>query len=540
MEEQYHEREEWEIQQHPLLSSPLSMTKTQMLVTSIPVVATGVVEIASHFNFGWLLAGGFVTLVMARHTQDILNYLVPGQDVEQVHDGTERVVDALSPMHEENNDQAFFPKLKRLVGIDPPRTDGVLKNALKQENEETRRVAPAPDTTPASVAPRSLPRPDRAVDLASNLQLDIDEISGKATFIVGMRRSGKTTLGVRIAEEMGRFHLPCFIPDLEGDWLSLADPGVLPNCVIVGHPDSYNPKAGYTFTPVSTSKEAYTLGYDILENGLQVILDMASYDTVEDAVILTVSIIKGIFAWTKEFPGELCPCDIYLDEAQRFLPQDLDDSIIQDPHLVKNLLKTYMDIIAVGGKRGLTPKILSQRFAQTNNKIMAQSEVFFILRQTNDNDLARCMEYVKKSVATKEQIGAFAQGEGVYVGADGTQLVTRFKRRRSDGSRSHTPKAEVAKRYAEKSGASYTRRVVDAVPQPSRPSLPDMPEKKVLTLEEKYAKEIAVWESLKDRNEAKLRPFAEAMDLKETKAYDLLTELANAGVIEWERRKAKA
>jgi len=524
-------------EQQSLLSSPLSMTKTQMLLTGVPIVATGVLEVASHFNFGGLLLGGFITLAVARHSQDILHYLVPGSDVARVASATDRVVDAISPMHEEDDDQAVFSKLKRLVGIDPPRMDPVPKNATQHEDANARRSAT--ENVSASVAPRLVPRPERAVDLASNLQIDVDEISGKATFIVGMRRSGKTTLGVRIAEEMGRFSLPCFIPDLEGDWLSLSDPGMLPNCVVAGHPDSYKSNARYTFSPVSTTQEAYKLGYDILENGLQVILDMASYDTIEDAVILTVSIIKGIFAWTKEFPDELCPCDIYLDEAQRFLPQDLEDSIIQDTHLVRNLLKTYMDIIAVGGKRGLTPKILSQRFAQTNNKIMAQSEVFFILRQTNDNDLTRCMEYVKKSVATKEQIGAFAPGQGVYSGADGTQLVTRFKKRRSDGSRSHTPKAEVAKRYAEKPVGSYARRVADAS-LPTEKLVPVVPERKMPTLEEKYAKEIAVWESLKDRGEAKLRPFAEAMDLKETKAYDLLTELADEGLIEWERRKAKS
>ena len=95
--------------------------------------------------------------------------------------------------------------------------------------------------------------------------------------------------------------MPCFIPDLEGDWLSLvATLASLPKCVIAGHPDAYNHEAGYTCSLLlATRQEAYALGYDILDNGLQVILDMASYDTIEDAVILIVSIIKGIFAWTK-------------------------------------------------------------------------------------------------------------------------------------------------------------------------------------------------------------------------------------------------
>ena len=319
-------------------------------------------------------------------------------------------------------------------------------------------------------------KPERLVDLSDDLTIDVDEISGKATFIVGMRRSGKTTLGVRIAEQMGRrFHLPMFIPDLEGDWLSLGDPGILPNCVIAGHPDSYNPKTGYTFAPIRTTQEAYKLGFDILEHGLQVVLDMASYGSVEEAVTLVIEVIKGIFAWTKEFPTELCPCDIYLDEAQRFLPQDLDDSIIQDSRLTKTLLKTYADILAVGGKRGLTPKILSQRIAQTNNKIMAQSEVKFIMRQTHDTDVKRCMEDVKKGVATPEQISTFAQGEGVYIAADGTQVVAHFKKRESNGSRSNTPKAATAMRYVGKTyngPAAMTSREKALCSSPSDEGLP--------------------------------------------------------------------
>src|SRR2546429_3275989 len=61
---------------------------------------------------------------------------------------------------------------------------------------------------------------DRMVDLAPALQLDIDDIAGKSIFICGIRRSGKTTIGVCIAEELGRFNIPMFIPDLKGDWLS--------------------------------------------------------------------------------------------------------------------------------------------------------------------------------------------------------------------------------------------------------------------------------------------------------------------------------
>ncbi|GAC1359931.1 MAG: hypothetical protein NVSMB38_43760 [Ktedonobacteraceae bacterium] len=405
--------------------------------------------------------------------------------------------------------------------------------------KSTRNVVSTNQENGSTPKKSETPAENGVVDLADDLQIDIDELVGKAKCVVGMRRSGKTTLGARIAEEMGRFYVPMFIPDLEGDYLSLAD-GALPRCVVAGHPDSYDPKARSLFAP-TTAENAFDLGYDVLENGLQLLLNMESYETVDEACRIVVEIIEGIFAWVKANPTKRCPCEIYLDEAQRFLPEQLGDSIIKDKDILQDMLNVYMDIIAVGGKRGLTPTILTQRFAQVNKKIMAQSEVIFLMRQTMDNDLKRCMEYVKKSTATVEEISMFERGQGIYIGTDGTQFVTTFKKRRSDGNRSHSPKAAMAMRYAQMPRPQV---VNSNASQLKRTPMPDIPEKEtsvpVRKAEDKNGKAIAIWESLMERNEAKLRPFAEAMELKETKAYELLTELADAGLIEWERRKVKA
>lgn len=290
--------------------------------------------------------------------------------------------------------------------------------------------------------------PPESIQLAPDLALPVSEIAGKAICIVGMRRSGKTTLGVRIAEELAGHYIPLFWPDLEGDCLSMVD--MLPRGKVAGHPASYDPTSeyAYAFEPV-TVDSAYLLGYTILEEGWQVVLDMASYPGVDEACQATVQVIQGLFAWANEHPDLQVPCHVGLDEAQRFLPERLSDSIIQDKAVLDALLKAYMDIISVGGKRGIAPLILTQRFAQVNKKIMAQSELFFILRQTMDKDLERCMEFVKKSTATEDDISRFQQGEGVYIGLGGEQFVTRFFKRHSDGSRSHTPRAEAARRYAD-------------------------------------------------------------------------------------------
>jgi hypothetical protein len=188
------------------------------------------------------------------------------------------------------------------------------------------------------------------------------------------------------------------IPDLEGDYLSLAE--VLPRAVIAGHSNAAGQYPASQFVALDSVQAAYQLGYDTLEYGYQVILDLSSYTTLDAAIAIQINVIRGLFHWTNSHPESRVPCHVFLDEAQRYLPQTLSDSVILDRTVLGMLLKCYMDIIAIGGKRGIAPVILTQRFAQVNNKIMAQSEVFFLLRQTHDTDLNRCMEYVNSEVAS--------------------------------------------------------------------------------------------------------------------------------------------
>ncbi len=58
--------------------------------------------------------------------------------------------------------------------------------------------------------------------------------------------------------------------------------------------------------------------------------------------------------------------------------------------------------------------------------------------------------------------------------------------------------------------------------------------------QEKYARAIAVWHELEEKQSANMRDFAVAMSLKEAKAYNLLCEMERLQLIHWERRKKKA
>ena len=54
-----------------------------------------------------------------------------------------------------------------------------------------------------------------------------------------------------------------------------------------------------------------------------------------------------------------------------------------------------------------------------------------------------------------------------------------------------------------------------------------------------YDRAVTVWHELEGKQRANVRDFAVAMEMGETKAWELLSKLDRLGVIHWERRKKK-
>jgi len=396
-------------------------------------LAAGMVDLLAHLGPTGFVVGGIAAYVASRHGPQLYEQVreaLPSPPAVSRQPGKAR------PPQRRAGGRSF---LDRALGRFPE------DDSLAEESEPNDADWP-PDEEDEQWRRRSSSHAREVLDLAPNLHIALRDLAGKAVFICGIRRQGKTTLGALLAEQLGRHYLPLFIPCLEGDYLSLAE--VLPRAVIAGHSRSGKQYRASEFAALDSVQAAHQLGYDIFERGYQVVLDLSSYATLDQGVAIQINIIRGLFYWANTHADKRVPCHVFLDEAQRYLPQTLSDSVILDRALLAELLRCYMDIIAIGGKRGLAPVILTQRFAQVNNKIMAQSEVFFLLRQTHDTDLKRCMEYVREEIATKEHIAQFRPGQGVYIASDGSQLVTQFHERESSGKRSSTPQAEAAYRYA--------------------------------------------------------------------------------------------
>ncbi|GHO88041.1 hypothetical protein [Dictyobacter formicarum] len=271
------------------------------------------------------------------------------------------------------------------------------------------------------------------LELAPDFQPPLNLVLGRAILCVGMRGSGKTNVAALLMEEIGKFPIPMAIFDYEEDYVTL--PEVLERCVIAGHPDwdERHHHDHYWKVDVANAKD---VGYAILENGVQMVLEIGTYETLEEAASVMNLIIKGMFAWANEQDPRLrVPALILLDEAQHFLPQDSSVSnIAKEP--ASTLLKAFMDLNARGRKRGLTPAIFTQRIAQIRKEVIAGSEVYFLGRQSLNNDLERYEELIGKDERGKQKLDrrlvqSFGKGDFI-VFESGEMFITHFNARRSE------------------------------------------------------------------------------------------------------------
>jgi len=266
----------------------------------------------------------------------------------------------------------------------------------------------------------------RLMDLAPDLQIDVDEILSEGIFGCGVKGAGKTSTARRIAEEFGKFSIPMVIFDFEGDWMPIVKE--LPR--------------GYAASVLNCPT-----GQDVLRNGLQVVYDMSSWPTDVLGACSMMHTVNQLLQYATSLPvQERVPCLVFLDEASRWLPEQRPEAL--DKVVYSALIETFQNLVERGRKRGIIPCLFCQRISEIKKTIMAQSGVHILMRQTAHPDLALYMKYLTPLgdlTATQFQarIRAFGPGKGVIRLPDGRQLVRTFHKSKSEHL-SHTPSALAA------------------------------------------------------------------------------------------------
>ena len=184
-------------------------------------------------------------------------------------------------------------------------------------------------------------------------------------------------------------------------------------------------------------------GSDIIHKGLQVIVDLQSWQNDEAAALCLCQLIEELFtATTAIAPHDRVPCAIHLDEAAYWLPQEAVTYLSKETR--KALADAFHKLASRGRKQGLTPLLYTQSISEVAKSAIRQAGIKVLMRQTRDVDLTRYCQYLQGATPrTKRAIAAYPSGRAVVILPDGSQHKVQFHTRQSEHV-SQTPQAQAS------------------------------------------------------------------------------------------------
>jgi hypothetical protein len=274
--------------------------------------------------------------------------------------------------------------------------------------------------------------------ISRSLSLSTDFVT-KTVGILAQRRVGKTFTASVLAEELFEASLPFVALDPTGAWWGLRTsangerPG-LPVVIFGGqHGDvPLERTAGKVLADLVVDEPGYyVFDFSLFESG-------AAEKQFATDFALRLYRRKGQ-------AGKNFPLHLFVDEANRFVPQRITDRREADAAM----LGAFEAIVLRGGLRGLGTTLVSQRAAVVNKNVLEQVDMLIVLRVVGPNDRKAIDEYVKAN-GTEEQraelLGSLASlklGEAwVWEPGSDPPLFERVQiRERHTFNSSATPKA---------------------------------------------------------------------------------------------------
>jgi hypothetical protein len=225
--------------------------------------------------------------------------------------------------------------------------------------------------------------------LSDTYQPGIESMLGQTVLFCGIRRSGKSNGMAVLAEEQARYRVPLVIGDTEDEYGPLADHRYMTRGVMAGSLDlleAGGPRSNYVAIDLNG---AYQFGQTILEDCLQVVLNLKSFASDDDAALVMCEIIAGMNDWESNRPNaSRVPCMFMLDEANKWLPQNERESYVSKEVLTELQKAFFGTMVRRGGKRGLGLALTTQRIVELDKRAL-QSTWKFLFRQTEQVDIER-------------------------------------------------------------------------------------------------------------------------------------------------------
>src|SRR6266487_5502133 len=145
--------------------------------------------------------------------------------------------------------------------------------------------------------------------------------------IVGIRRSGKSTLLLTLLVELSKYGLPFVLFDTQGEYNGLVSRQFLLRPRLAGNVERMRdlPEAVRGFLANLTAENAYGCGQMVMNHALQLVVNLKGYNDDEAALIMS-EIVDGVNDWQESrHNSERIPFMFFLDEAQKWFPQNRQD-----------------------------------------------------------------------------------------------------------------------------------------------------------------------------------------------------------------------
>ncbi len=321
-----------------------------------------------------------------------------------------------------------------LVTMDPTTMQevGVTRTLTEYDEAALALVAEAE----ASLQNEELPEliiEENALYLSESFQPDVTSFIGAMVLLIGMRRSGKSNATAVLIEELARWLLPIVVFDTMDEHRGLVDRRFLHRGIHAGSMDLLKEHSELrNFVPID-EEGAYEFGRSTMEGRLQVVVNLESFPNEIAAKIMS-EIIAGINDWEQARRNrDRLPVMVVLEEAPKWLPQNLADSIVSRDAQALLHDAFFGKVVSRGGKNGFGLIATAQRYS-TINKNLLQPLWQFLFYQKAENDVDRYMKLGLPRGATM----SLQQGECFIFGPTVLGFRTRIRERYSEHM-GHTP-----------------------------------------------------------------------------------------------------
>lgn len=340
------------------------------------------------------------------------------------------------------------------------------QSSLKSVRSEEGQIVQPAITASAAVATSRQDKPLTVaaghLGLSATLQPHANSMLSKRIGMFGVPGSGKSNALRVFCEELGKLDgvgVPFILADTEGEFGAICTTEYLMR-PFQGHAGN---------VPLET---AFQFGQEVLQRGLQVVLDLQSYESDDDAALVMIDIIGGMRAFAEsQENADRASCMFILDEAAIWLPQNQQESMLSktkdenNQTILAQLQQAFFGtVVRRGRKRGIGFLFATQRIADIDKRCVL-CDWLFLFRQTLTNDINR---YAELGIP-KDATPALAPGEAFVIDPAGAKVVHVLRKSYSPDN-SVTPGLASLHQKAEK----WAKSTVAPTPEPTRQVQPSV------------------------------------------------------------------